>query len=75
MADDFKTVSLPMKADDTLDLAGIVFEPPQAQWNVPGARTVLKGAATLGGNWKAVEDATTAEKASFRFFKVVVELP
>ena len=34
----------------------------------------MKGAAALGGDWKAVEDATTAEKASFKFFKVVVEL-
>ena len=36
---------------------------------------VLKGAATLDGEWKAVEGATAAEKAAMRFFKVVVELP
>jgi len=36
---------------------------------------LLKGAATLNGDWKSVEDAAVAEKALFRFFKVVVELP
>ena len=30
------------------------------------------GAATLDGEWKAVEGATAAEKAAMRFFKVVV---
>jgi len=40
---------------------------------VPGARAVVHGAATLGGEWKSVEGATAAEKAAMRFFKVVVE--
>ncbi len=44
------------------------------QWNVPGARAVVQGAATLEGPWKAVEGATTAERAAMRFFKVVVEV-
>lgn len=70
--DDFKITSLPMKADGTPDLANIVFDPPQAEWNVPGATPVVKGAATLDGEWQTViED----NKAGFRFFKVVVEVP
>ncbi len=31
-----------------------------------------KCSATLDGEWKAVEEATAAEKAAMRFFKVVV---
>ena len=62
-----------MKADGTPDLANIVFDPPQARWNVPGARAVIKGAAALGDTeWPEV---TEQNKASFRFFKVEVELP
>ena len=34
----------------------------------------MKGAATLEGPWKVVEEATAAEKAVMRFFKVVVEV-
>ncbi|MBR0066843.1 MAG: hypothetical protein IJQ00_04545 [Kiritimatiellae bacterium] len=37
-------------------------------------QAVLKGAATLDGEWKSVEGATAAEKAAMRFFKVVVEV-
>ena len=51
-----------------------VFEPPPSQWNVP-ATWKVKGAATLDGEWKAVEGATAAEKAAMRFFKVEVVLP
>ena len=72
---DFRITSFPLKTDGTPDLASLVFFPSQERWNVPGARPVLKGAATLNGDWKSVEDATVAEKALFRFFKVVVELP
>ena len=60
--------------DDTPDLENIAVDPPQAQWNVPGARAVVKGAATLDGDWKAVEAATAAEKAAMRFFKGVVDV-
>ena len=70
--EDFKITSLPMKADGTPDLANIVFDPPQAEWNVPGATPVVKGAATLDGEWQTV---TEDNKAGFRFFKVVVEVP
>jgi len=70
--EDFKITSFPMKADGTPDLANLVFDPPQAEWNVPGATPVVKGAATLDGEWQTViED----NKAGFRFFKVVVEVP
>ena len=61
-----------MKADGTPDLENIVFDPPEARWNVEGARPVVKGAASLGGEWQAV---TEENKASFRFFKVEVVLP
>ena len=50
---DFKIAAFPMKADGTPDLANIVFEPPQAQWNVPATYKV-KGAATLDGPWDEV---------------------
>ena len=61
-----------MKADGTPDLANIVFDPPQGQWNVPGARAVLKGAATLEGPW---EEVPADGNPAYRFFKVEVVLP
>ena len=70
---DFRIVSFPLKADGTPDLENIAVDPPKSQWNVPGARAVVKGAATLDGEWKSVEGTTAAEKAAMRFFKVVVE--
>ena len=69
---DFRITSFPMKADGTPDLENIVFDPPEARWNVVGARPVVKGAASLGGEWQAV---TEENKAGFRFFKVEVVLP
>ena len=72
--DEFKISAFPMKADGTPDLENIAVDPPKAQWNVPGARAVVYGAATLDGEWKSVEGATAAEKAAMRFFKVVVEV-
>ncbi len=68
----FKITSFPMKADGTPDLANLEFEPTQDKWNVSGAQPVIKGAAALGGEWQTVTDEN---KAGFRFFKVVVELP
>ena len=44
------------------------------RWTGAEIQTVLKGAATLDGEWKAVEGASAAEKAAMRFFKVVVEV-
>ena len=73
--DEFKISAFPMKADGTPDLENIAVDPPKAQWNVPGARAVVYGAATLDGEWKSVEGATAEEKAAMRFFKVVVEVP
>ena len=73
--DEFKICAFPMKADGTPDLANIAVDPPKAQWNVSGARVVVKGASILGSEWKSVEGATAAEKAAMRFFKVVVEVP
>ena len=72
--DEFKISAFPMKADGTPDLANLEFAPAQSEWNVPGAQAVIKGAATLDGEWKAVEGVTAAEKAAMRFFKVVVEV-
>lgn len=69
---DFKITSFPLKADGTPDIEHIVFDPPQAKWNVSGARPVVKGAAALDGEWQPVTDQN---EAGFRFFKVTVELP
>ena len=74
-ASDLRIASFPMKADGTPDLENITVDPRPSEWNVPGARAVVKGAATLDGEWQAVEGATPAEKAAMRFFKVEVELP
>jgi uncharacterized repeat protein (TIGR02543 family) len=70
--DDFTIVSFPMKVDGTPDLDNIEFYPPQDDWNVPTAQPVVKGAATLGGEWQTV---TEQNKSSLRFFKVEVVLP
>ena len=70
--DVFRISAFPMKADGTPDLENLALEPAQSEWNVPGARAVIMGAATLGGEWQTV---TEENKASFKFFKVVVELP
>jgi len=68
---DFKIVSFPLKADGTPDLENIVFDPPQAQWNVPATYKV-KGAATLQGPWGEV---SAGGNPAYRFFKVEVVLP
>ena len=69
---DFKITSFPIKADGTPDIEHIVFDPPHARWNVQGAQPAIKGAAALGDEWQTV---TEQNKAGFRFFKVMVELP
>ena len=74
---DFRIVSFPMKADGTPDLAGIVVDPPQGQWNLP-ATWKVKGAATLEGPWEDVPAGGGALGESalpLRFFKVEVVLP
>jgi len=74
---DFKITSFPLKADGTPDIEHIVFDPPQAKWNVPATYKV-KGAAELNGPWQEVGGGGLGETAlpeGFRFFKVTVELP
>jgi len=72
---DFKIVSFPMGADGKPDLSAVMFEPAESKWNVVGARAVLKGAEALGGDWHEVDKASEADRAKYRFYKVVVELP
>ena len=50
----------------------VEWEPKTNRWTGAEIQAVLKGAATLDGEWKAVEGATAVEKAAMRFFKVVV---
>ena len=69
--DDFTIVSFPMNADGTPDLENIEYYPPQEDWNV-SAQPIVKGAATLDGEWQTV---TEQNKSSLRFFKVEVVLP
>ena len=73
---DFKITSFPLKADGTPDVEHIVFDPPQARWNVPATYKVM-GAANLSGPWQEVGGGLgeTALPEGFRFFKVEVVLP
>lgn len=78
----FRITAFPMKEDGTPDLANIVFEPAQAQWNVLGARAILKGAAELAGPWVEIPANDGGGTASSqggepvpRFFKMEVILP
>ena len=71
---DFKITSFPLKADGTPDLENVMFDPPEAKWSVEGERPVVRGAASLGGEWQAVTEEKE-NKAGFRFFKVEVVLP
>ena len=50
----------------------VEWEPKTNRWTGVEIQAVLKGAATLDGEWQTV---TEENKASFRFFKVVVEVP
>ena len=50
----------------------VEWEPKTNRWTGAEIRAVLKGAKTLDGEWQAV---TEENKAGFRFFKVVVEVP
>ena len=52
----------------------VEWEPKVNRWTGAELNAVLKGTATLDGEWKSVEGATAAEKAAVRFFKVVVEV-
>lgn len=68
----FRISAFPMKLDGTPDLENMAFEPSQDKWNVPEARLVVKGAASLDGEWQTVTDEN---KVQFRFFKVDVVSP
>ena len=80
---DFRIASFPMKADGTPDFANIAVDPPKSQWNVPGARAVVKGAESQEGPWEDVPEGGSpgrlapplTARPTMRFFKVVVELP
>ena len=52
----------------------VEWEPRVNRWTGAEILALLKGAATLDGEWKSVEGASAAEKAAMRFFKVVVEV-
>ena len=68
---DFRIVSI-----ELVDVEPKVeWEPKVNRWTGAEIQAVLKGAATLDGEWKAVEGVTMEEKAAMRFFKVVVEVP
>lgn len=71
---DFRIVEFPMNADGTPKFENILVDPPQEQWNVPGAQPVLKGKAALDGtgDWQKVTDEN---KADMRFFRMDVQLP
>ena len=73
---DFKITSFPLKADGTPDIEHIVFDPPQARWNVPATYKV-KGAVELSGPWQEVGGGLgeAALPEGFRFFKIEVVLP
>ena len=65
---DFRIVSIELVNGKTK----VGWEPKVNRWTGAEIQAVLKGAETLGGEWKAGEGGTVAEKAAMRFFKVVV---
>ncbi len=67
---DFRIVSIEMVDGEPK----VGWEPKVNRWTGAEIQAVLKGAATLDGEWKTVEGASAAEKAAMRFFKVVVEV-
>ena len=68
---DFRIVSIEMVDGEPK----VEWEQKANRWTGAEIQAGLKGAATLEGEWKSVEEATAAEKAALRFFKVVVEVP
>ena len=65
---DFRIVSIEMVDGEPK----VEWEPKVNRWTGTEIQAVLKGAATLDGEWKSVEGATAAEKVAMRFFKVEV---
>ena len=70
VTDDFRIVSIEMVDGKPK----VEWEPKVNRWTGAEIQAVLKGAETLDGEWKVVEEATVAEKAAMRFFKVVEEV-
>ena len=68
---DFRIVSIELVDGEPK----VEWEPKTNRWTGAELNAVLKGAATLEGEWKVVEGASAAEKAAMRFFKVVVVVP
>ena len=68
-AEDFKITSITIGADGK---PTVEFDPPQEDWNVPGAQAVLQGAERLEGPWGVVP---AGGNPVYRFFKVDVALP
>ena len=66
--DDFRIVSIEIVDGEPK----VEWEPKVNRWTGAEIQAVLKGAERLDGEWEAVEEATAAEKAAMRFFKVVV---
>ena len=65
---DFRIVSIEMVNGKPK----VEWEPKTNRWTGAEIQAVLKGAASLDGEWQTV---TEENKAGFRFFKVVVEVP
>ena len=65
---DFRIVSIEMVDGKPK----VEWESKTNRWTGAEIQAVLKGAATLDGEWQTV---TEENKAGFRFFKVVVEVP
>ena len=65
---DFRIVSIEMVDGKPK----VEWEPKTNRWTGAEIQAVLKGAEALDGEWQTV---TEENKAGFRFFKVVVEVP
>ena len=65
---DFRIVSIEMVDGKPK----VEWEPKTNRWTGAEIQAVLKGAEALDGEWQTV---TEGNKAGFRFFKVVVEVP
>jgi len=68
---DFRIVSIEMVDSKPK----VEWEPKTNRWTGAEIQAVLKGAESLDGEWHEVDKASESDKAKYRFFKVVVELP
>ena len=53
----------------------VEWEPKVNRWTGAEIQAVLKGAESLDSEWHEVDKASEADKAKYRFFKVVVVVP